>query len=141
MVVALVAVMGAAVVLSLDLPNARRLLDEAQRLAEAAEQARTEAVLSRTAIAVEVDATGYRFLRRGPAGWVDEARDSVLRAHEFPAAMTGSVAAGGAAMTFAPDGDARVNEVVLRSEWSTATVTLGEDEDGTLVARTTDGAP
>lgn len=75
-------------------PDPRRNLEtEAHRLALLLGQARDEAVTTGSSVAFELEAHGYRFLQRGPAGadgvlqWQEHADSEVFRARRFPQGM------------------------------------------------------
>ena len=76
-------------------PDPRRNLEtEAHRLVLLLGQARDEAVTSGSSVAFELEAHGYRFLQRGPAGadgalqWQEHADSEVFRARRFPREMS-----------------------------------------------------
>ena len=67
-VVAMLGLLGGAVLLTLP-PDAARAADQADRLAAHLARAREEAVLANRAVAVRVDAGGYRFEQRREGRW------------------------------------------------------------------------
>lgn len=81
-VVTVLGLLGAAVLLTIPGGGAR-LGDQADQLSAHLQRAREEAVLGNRAVAVRVDAAGYRFERRGWDGWQVMA-DPPLHARRFP---------------------------------------------------------
>lgn len=81
-VVTVLGLLGAAVMLTVPGAGAR-LGDQADQLTAHLQRAREEAVLGNRAIAVRVDAGGYRFERRGWDGWQVLA-EAPLHERRFP---------------------------------------------------------
>ena len=81
-VVTVLGLLGGAVLLTLPGGGAR-LGEQADQLSAHLQRAREEAVLGNRAVAVRVDAAGYRFERRGWEGWQVLA-EAPLHARRFP---------------------------------------------------------
>lgn len=81
-VLTVLGLLGGAVLLTIPGGGAR-LGDQAHQLSAHLQRAREEAVLGNRAIAVRVDAAGYRFERRGWEGWQVLA-EAPLHARRFP---------------------------------------------------------
>lgn len=87
-VVALVAVITAAVLLSIPSRSTAELQRlEANRLSARMTIAREEAMLRARTFGLRVEPDGYRFLQRRDAGWHGFADDHPLRHHRIPAVL------------------------------------------------------
>ncbi|HEX5694250.1 MAG TPA: GspH/FimT family protein [Arenimonas sp.] len=106
--------LGAAVLLTVPGGGAR-LGDQADQLSAHLQRAREEAVLGNRAIALRVDAGGYRFERRGWEGWQVLAA-APLHARQFPDGVRADFAGRDQVARFEFDatGAAVPAEVVLR---------------------------
>lgn len=123
------AVLGAAVsAVLLTLPDPRGSLAEAaETLAARLAAARDAAILNRRSVALRIDAQGYQFEQRLPAGWV-AMPGRAFAAHAWP---------GGAAVEVSPPGQERVR---FDATGLATPATIQLVRDGVVAAVTIDAA-
>ncbi|MBW8310856.1 MAG: GspH/FimT family protein [Rhizobium sp.] len=125
-VLAVLGLLGGAVLLTAPAAGAR-VGDQADQLAAHLQRAREEAVLGNRAIALRVDAGGYRFLQRRLEGWT-ELSASPFQPREFPEGVAVRFPGdrGHARFEFDPLGTATPAALVLSGDGRALRITLDD---------------